>query len=264
MLFLHICKRGVLFLWVYELFRLNEIDASAERSAGDYPDGFYFKMGLKCKAVIFKTMKGNFDGKVYSDDLDNFALNSLLKSKSKSGLKRIIVIPGKEAEIEVSLQKIPMYADARFQWIDVDVKSLRFLNVFIRGEKYKQIYNMFNLYPNDIDLFSAISLRFGGGHESLVGPIVVEEHNGSLFVIEGNTRALFAYKHNIPKLKVLVVKGVQTPLPLDMQLYPKGYDIDQVRISEIGLEGKERYPGFDYSLFRPIEQALRPNAQYLL
>lgn len=243
---------------------LNEIGASIEKSTGDYPDGFYFKMGLKCKAVIFKTMKGIFDGKVYSDDLDNFALQSLLKSKHKSGLKKIVVTTGKETDTEESLKKIPMYADAGFRWVDVDVTSLRFLNVFIRGEKYKQIYNMFNLYPNDVELFSAISLRLGGGHESLVGPIVVEEHNGNLFVIEGNTRALFAYKHNIPKLKVLVVKGVQTPLPLDMQLYPKGYSIDQVRISEIGLEGKERYTDFDYSLFRPIEQALRPNAQYLL
>ena len=123
---------------------------------------------------------------------------------------------------------------------------------------------MFNLYPNGQTPFSAISIILKDGKESLVGPIVVEKHDDKYYIIEGNTRVLFAYKHKIERIRVLVVSNVTVDLPLDMSVNPEGFSIDQVCISEKGLEGEFRYSGFDYSLFRPIEQSLRPDSDYLL
>lgn len=243
---------------------LKSIGALIDPVPKDMPEGFFFKIGSTHKAILFDDNVTDFYGKIYQDSLDSFALSKIMPKKSVNGLAPLKINRYKETEIEQSLRKIPMYSTAFFEWLDINVSQLRFLNKFIRGEKYKQIYAMFNIYPEDLTPFSAISVSLKDGKESLVGPIVVEKHNDKLYIIEGNTRVLFAYKHNIDKLRVLVVSNVTANLPLDMSKNPDGFSIDQVCISEKGLEGEFRYSGFDYSLFRPIEQSLRPDSYYLL
>lgn len=243
---------------------LRAVNARVSTRNSDTPEGFYFKTGSRSKAVLYKRDASGFTGKIYMDDLDSFALNKILGNNNEKGLGAFRLNVGKENEIIGLLQKIDMYSKATFEWTNIAVKQLKFLNKFIRGDKYKQIYNVFNLYPDDTDTFTASSITLKNGKESFVGPIVVEEHDGKYFVIEGNTRSLFAYKHKIKEIRVLLVKGVSEDLPLDMQHTPDGYDIDQVRISEKGLEAEDRYEGFRYDLFRPIEQTLRPDDNYLL
>lgn len=243
---------------------LESIGSSINPIQNGIPEGFYFRIGNVYKAILYKDNGAGFISKIYQDPLDSFALSKIISSKNINGLAPLRPNPHKGTEIVQALQAIPMYATAHFEWREIDVSDLRFLNKFIRGEKYKQIYTMYNLYPDDEIPFSPISVILKDGKESLVGPIVVEKHDDKYYIIEGNTRVLFAYKHNIERLKVLVVSNVTAALPLDMSLNPEGFSVDQVCISEKGLEGEFRYSGFDYSLFRPIEQTLRPDSDYLL
>ena len=228
------------------------------------PSGYYFTTGYKYKAIIYDKDGEKFKGKIYADDLDSYALKNIMPETTGKVLKKMALNLDRDQVIIDSLRKIKMYKTADFEWKTMNVEALRFLNKFIRGDKYKQIYNMFNLYPESGDIFSGSSIALHGDRESIIGPIVVEKHGDNYFVIEGNTRALFAYKNNISKLKVLVVKNVKANLPLDMQANPDGFSIDKVLISEKGREGEDRYNGFNYSLFRPIEQTLRPDSEYLV
>lgn len=259
-------KRFLAFLAKEEAIRrfLSAIGAELTKRDKNMPEGFYFKRGDSAKAIIYDTGSGNFKGKIYHDPLDSYAVTRMMPNPARSGLSPVSIIPGKEAEVITALRKMPIYANAAFEWALVSPAQLRFLNRSIRGDKYKQISHMFNLYPDGMVPFSAISIVLKNGKESLSGPIVVEEHDGRLYVIEGNSRAVFAYRHGLGRLKVLIVRNVSTPLPLDMQHRPTGFSVEEVRIDEDSPEGKDRYKGFDYSLFRPIEQSLRPDAEYLI
>lgn len=243
---------------------LEAIGATVDAIPKNMPNGFFCKTGRLHKAIIYNKVNQNFKGKIYIDALDSFALEKLMPAVGKNGLGVFKLNLRKENEIINALRKIPMYANAEFEWKELEISKLKFLNKFIRGEKYRQIINVFNLYSDKRDLFAAGSITLKNKKESLMGPIVVEEHNDNLYVIEGNTRSLFAYKHNIPKLMMLVVRNVTEELPVAFSNNQNGYNVEQVRISEKGLEGEDRYHGFDYSKFRPIEQAIRPDQEYLL
>lgn len=247
---------------------LESIGAKVHSPEDDVnPEGFYFKKGNDYKAIIYKTIDGKFEGKIYNEKLDSHAIRSQLRTleeKNDSALSPIVFKKIEENEIIEKLSKISHYENARFSWKDVRLSNLRFLNKFIRGSKYKQILHLFNLYPEDYGWFAPGTLFLKRDKESTIGPIVAERHNGELFVMEGNTRCLFAYRHGIESLKILVVEDVQSPLPVNLHDRPHGFSIDEVRISEKGLMGKKRYKDFEYSLFRPIEQTLRPDKEYLL
>ena len=231
------------------------------------PQGFYFKKGNINRAIIYKTIDGHFEGKIYNEKIDSHAIQSqlqLLDTKNSKHLGQIKFKPVNESAIIEKLSKISHYTKSTFSWEVVKLSDLRFLNEFIRGSKYKQIVHIFNLYPDDYELFSSGTLILNNNQESLIGPIVAERKNGELFIIEVNTRCLFAYRHKIQELKILIVDNVSAPLPVNMEERPKGFSIEEVRISEKGLAGTKRYKDFDYSLFRPIEQTLRPDNEYLL
>ncbi|MCM1141316.1 MAG: patatin-like phospholipase family protein [Muribaculum sp.] len=244
---------------------LDGIGAKLKGVGGVAPQGFYFEKGINCRAILFKTFDDGFKGKLYAEELDSYAIKTQLSNlgeENDSQLVPLEFINLSETSIISKLSQCNIYNDAKFQWVEVPVRELRFLNEFLRGAKYKQIIHMFNLYPKGTSVFSPGALTVRDGKESVMGPIVVEEHDGQLFVIDGNTRCLFAYKHNIDKLVVLKISCVKTPLPTEIGT-SFGFSIDQLVISEKGLEGPERYAGFDYKLFRQIEQTLRPDGEYL-
>ena len=98
---------------------------------------------------------------------------------------------------------------------------------------------------------------------SIVGLPVVEENLGNLYVIEGNTRLTYAYKHGIKSMYVVVVKGVKTPLPCGP--IDRFYKVREILISDKKLEGVDRFgKDWDYSTFRHIESTLRPADKYLI
>ena len=81
-----------------------------------------------------------------------------------------------------------------------------------------------------------------------------------MYVIEGNTRCLYAYKHQIEELIVAVVDNVVEKLPAASD---QSYYISEMLLNDQNIEGPQRYEGFNYHLFRKIEQSIRPYNTYL-
>ncbi len=79
------------------------------------------------------------------------------------------------------------------------------------------------------------------------------------FVIEGNTRTTYCFKNNIERINVVFVEGVSEPLPSS-----GCYKASEMLISDKEIQGKERYPNFNYNLFRNIEKASRDPRNCLL
>ena len=164
-------------------------------------------------------------------------------------------------EVINKLKTISFYKDTNVSFKKVKIKDLRFITKHVLGYKYRQIDVIFKLYKKqNIDLFSPASLCIGGGKKSLIGPPVVEIHGHDMYVIEGNTRCLYAYKHQIEELTVAVIENVIEKLPVASD---QSYHISEMLLNDENIEGTQRYKDFDFRLFRPIEQCIRPNKNYL-
>lgn len=230
--------------------------------------GFFFVNQNGGRGVVFKGKNKDFKAKVYSDELDGQAIHGWINQlKSKVQLSRlepynIEIIPVEPADIIDRLKTDRIYRNARMYFDNIQLKDLLFLNSTIRSLKYKHISHMFEMYQKrNLEPFSPAALVFKNDKRSYIGPPVVEIHNGKYYVIEGNTRCLYAYKHGMTSLKMLVVENVKKKLPVED--INNCYPIEKVIITERKIEAKERYKGFDYSHFRHIEECLRPYDTYL-
>jgi predicted acylesterase/phospholipase RssA len=136
---------------------------------------------------------------------------------------------------------------------DVAVSSLRPLTRVIRAYKYRQVEHLAGLFRDKgIPLFDCATVRLEGGASSVVTPPVIEIHGTEMFVIEGNTRTYFCHRTGLPRMRAIVVRGVQDPIP------GKSVELRRVSISTDSLESADRMPGLNYSLFRHIESAAHP------
>ena len=189
--------------------------------------------------------------------------NNVTLTGKPGGKKSTIAIKGvEEDEILRKLRDESTYASADLKFEDVELSKLTFMNPLIRALKYKQINLMFDMYGNlHIEKFGSAAFVFDNKKESLIGPPLVEEHNNKLYVIEGNTRCVYAYRHGISKLRMVVARGVDKELPCRQD---DTSTIGQIIITDKKIKGVDRYKDFDYSLFRHIEKALRPPETYLI
>lgn len=247
---------------------LNAIGCHVENTRSKI-HGFFFNKNSRFFGVSYDDSNDTFKAKIYSEPIDSIAIQSMLDSLEIK--KRIadmtqpkIAIKRAEVEEIISpIKNIRFYQEASLSFEKIDLSKVRFMNQYVRGLKYKQIASLFNVYESaDIELFAPTKVVFNNGQESLMSPIVVEEHEGLMFVIKGNVRSLFAYKHGIKEIVALVVRGVSANLPTEDTSF--SYSIDEVVISENKLTQGGRYGNFKYELFRNIEYALRPTSKYLL
>lgn len=262
-----------------QLKKLQEKDDSIKRmlrAIGCYEEntvskihGFFFNKSSRFFGVSYDDSNDTFKAKIYSEPIDSIVIRSMLetlaiKERIASMTQPKIAIKRAEAEEIISpIKSIRFYQEASLSFENVDLSKLRFMNQYVRGLKYKQITSLFNAYKSaGIELFAPTKVIFNNGQESLMSPVVVEEHNGNMFVIKGNVRSLFAYKHGIKEIVALVVRGVTTNLPTEGMSVT--FSIDEVVISENKLTQDGRYGNFKYELFRNIEYALRPTSKYLL
>lgn len=208
--------------------------------------------------------------KIYTDSVDSSLLTEQFSSlnvnedfKNMPTPKRCEVIQNDEIRLEIErrLHNIVYYRSAQFEWISIDIEQLIFLNSRLRGFKYTQDMHIFEMYKN-LTLFDASALNLQNNKLSYMAPIVVEEHQNKLFVIKGNTRCLYAWRHGIRRLKVLVVKHIDYQLPIDGDI--QEFHIDNLFVSEEPISGVSRYGNkFRKDLYRPIEEVLRPYNTYL-
>ena len=174
---------------------------------------------------------------------------------------KITIKPIDSIEIINRLKTEIIYENADLKFETVNIEDLYFLNPYIRALKYKQIDKMYELYEsNQIEPFTAAALYFGK-KESIICPPVAERHNDKLYIIEGNTRCVYAYRHGIRKLKIIVANNVTTPIPCDTRTT---YKVSDVLISDTKITAENRYQKFDYSHFRHIEESIRPHKEYML
>ena len=108
-------------------------------------------------------------------------------------------------------------------------------------------------------MFIPTKISYKHNKHTLVGIPVVEEINGNLFVIEGNTRLYYCFKNNIFEVYVLFVHKCSAPLPSNGK-----FKINEMLLTDSDLKGNQRYNQFHYEHFRPIEKSLRDPETCLL
>ena len=228
---------------------------------------FFMKAKDVWKGIIFNDDNDTFSANYYCNSIDSAVIKEVVLKLTKDILttpskpNKISIKPIGSIEIINRLKTEIIYENADIKFETVNLDDLHFLNPYIRALKYKQIDKMYELYESEqIEPFSAAALYFGK-KESIIAPPVAERHNGKLYIIEGNTRCVYAYRHGIRKLKIIVVNNVSTPIPCDTK---KTYKVSDVLISDTKISGRSRYQEFDYSHFRHIEETIRPHKEYML
>lgn len=231
-------------------------------------NGYFFSNNNVWEGIVFsEDTETGFRAKYYHGLTDSELIKSWidkLKKQVRNNNSKASPISIKSVSQEVIVEKLrndAIYEYADFNFETIELGKISFMNPFIRSLKYKQIEVLFDLYTSkNLPPFSPAALLFRNEKESLVGPPVVELRNGKYYLIEGNTRCVYAYRHGIKELQMLVVKNVQAPIPCDAEIE---YKVSKILVSDREITRKQRYKDFDYTLFRHIEECLRPYETYL-
>ena len=153
----------------------------------------------------------------------------------------------------------PLYHGASISYERVKLSNVCFLTKYVLNYKYINIELMYQLYKDaNLDPFCAATIVMGQ-KDSLVGPPVLEEHNGKLFVIEGNTRCFYSLRNREDEIVAIVVRNVSTPLPASGR-----YSFENMILTDNSLDFNSRYNNSNRAYFRHIERCLRPYQTYLL
>lgn len=231
-------------------------------------EGFFFCGNNNWRGIVMSHCNDSFHAKYYNESSDAPLLCAMIKEnfKDRSDVQTSPVgIKSKSAgEIIKLLKSDPIYKDADMAYECIPFEKLKFMNPFIRALKYKQIDSLYELYKdNNIVPFAAAELTFSGSNKcSVVGPPVIEEMGGEYYVIEGNTRLTYAYRHNMNPLYVVVARNVSTHLPCGK--VDRFYGVEEILITDQKIEGVARFgKDWDYASFRHIESVLRPKDEYM-
>lgn len=136
---------------------------------------------------------------------------------------------------------------------EVELSRVYLISRYVRAFRYKQIRSLVEHYEEkELELFEPAQISLLRGGSSFVTPPVVEETGTKFVALEGNTRFLYCFNNGIPRIKVVVVRGVKAELP------GKPVPLKQVRITTLKRPPGERMVGFNPGLFRDIERAVRP------
>jgi hypothetical protein len=136
---------------------------------------------------------------------------------------------------------------------EIEVCKIKMLTKFVRGYKYKQIHHLIEAYEKlSTKPFDVISVNLADKTNSHVTPPVLELVNDCFVAIEGNTRIYYCSNNKIEKIKCLVVRGVEDPLP------SKIVNVEEVQLTALDLLPVVRMPEFSSNRFRHIEGAVRP------
>jgi predicted acylesterase/phospholipase RssA len=145
---------------------------------------------------------------------------------------------------------------------NVDVNNIVFLTKFVKSYKYNQIKSLIDFFEKqDVELFESAELTFeldGKKVEMPITPPVSEKHGDKYYVFEGNSRITYLIKEKkVQEIKLIVVQNVDAPLPSK-----KSFNYNQILVSDEDKKGDQRYEGFNRSLYRIIEEAVRKPILY--
>ena len=145
------------------------------------------------------------------------SLTSVVETNAEPSRKRVELKRSDTAELIERLKiGVSQYAgsDVSITPELIDVAEVMVLNRYLRTHKYKQVQHLHEAYQQfELTPFETASVCIEGQEVSIMTPPIVEEHNGDLVVIEGNTRIFYCLRNDIARLQALVVRGVADPLP---------------------------------------------------
>lgn len=225
--------------------------------------GFLFDAHIAevCKAIILSN-NSHFHSKYYEGESDFTVINLLYENvkmflSKQNNSKLIIEKIGEEVLFE-KLRKVKQYDSPKIKISlkTLEIENLIFITQFVRAYKYRQISYLYELYKNfNVSLFDTSKLVLTSEHYTLITPPVIEHIGDKMFVIEGNTRLLYAYKNGMKEINCVVINDIEEGLPSAGR-----FSIKEVILSDKEVIGEDRYDKFDYSSFRKIESAVRdPN-----
>jgi sugar-specific transcriptional regulator TrmB len=93
--------------------------------------------------------------------------------------------------------------------------------------------------------------------ELAVKNLISKMERGGVAVFEINDPKIL---QELAEQKLDTAKNVIEKLPVASD---QSYHISEMLLNDENIEGTQRYKDFDFRLFRPIEQCIRPNKNYL-
>jgi predicted acylesterase/phospholipase RssA len=185
----------------------------------------------------------------------------------KLDANKLDVIPSLRRASELKILEdlkrfVPAYSTAKAQlrMETVPLDSLTLLTRFVRGFKFKQIQHLFDLFTSKgFSCFEPAEILYTEALSTVVTPPVVEYSGSRYIVVQGNTRALYCYKNDMPELRCIVVRDLSTPLPSNNRV-----GLKEVLIGGRTLSTIERYSGPIDQDYRSIEMATHHPGQTLL
>ncbi|WP_374948157.1 patatin-like phospholipase family protein [Mucilaginibacter sp.] len=228
--------------------------------------GLIFDGNVKenCKAIVLNRIDSgltSYHSKLYKGEEDFYAIqfmrekiNNLLTGKP-TPLKNILIEKVDNIELLKLIRSVKQYKNENviITIQEMNVAELIFITKYVRGFKYRQIQNLFELYTQfGIEHFAPAKLNLLDGKYTLITPPVVEKIGDNYYVVEGNTRLSYAYRNGIKTLKCVILEGVSDPLPSKGEFLAK-----EILLSDKQMIGDQRYEEFDYNKFRKIEKAVR-------
>ena len=229
---------------------------------------FVRRSGDKWEAIISNDATGK--GKYYRTAVDKPLLKSALNNITANvpllgapyqtvGNTAIGIKQVNDAAIISMIQQEPLYQGASLSFETIALKDVEYLTKYVLNYKYINIDLIHQLYQDaNLPPFSAAAIDFGQ-KESLVGPPVLEEHNGKLYVIEGNTRCFYCMRNGIETIEAIVVRNVTAPLPTSGR-----YKYEDIILTDNTMYFDTRYLNAKRKYFRHIERCLRPSNTYLV
>ncbi len=235
--------------------------------------GFIFDGNVKdnCKAIVLNRNHASsfeFHSKLYRGEEDFCAIQFMREKLHGSivgkaqQLNKILIEKVDNLELQHLLKTVKQYNNPNVQITiqEMNVSDLIFITKYVRGFKYRQIQNLFELYTQfGIEYFAPAKLNLLNGKYTLITPPVIEKIGNSYYVVEGNTRLTYSYRNGIKTVKCVVIEGVSDPLPSKGSFFVK-----EILLSDKQMIGDERYDEFDYNKFRKIEKAIRNPANCLI
>ena len=154
-----------------------------------------------------------------------------------------------------------MYSDADLHFEKINreqIEHFTFLTDKIRMYKYRQIDYLFDLYDKShMVFFAPARIELPSQTNSIIGPIVIERKDGKEYVIEGHTRLLYAYTHDVIELYVLYVDNTDVDIP-------KTEPSNLRTITQLVISDNKPHVYTQDPKFRHIEAAIRSSRDEML
>jgi hypothetical protein len=184
---------------------------------------------LNCRATVRTARQSEtIYGRHYFSALDYWAITAsnahirgVLRSHNQNASASIAsrhapqFVEVADADVLALLKNVRFYDRAQLSFQDVVIAETRPVSSFVSRFKLNQVQSIIRLYEEKgWALFRPCGVTLANGNTSPLIPPVVEEHDGSLYVAEGHTRLFLLRRKGIKTVRAVVVRGVETDLPM--------------------------------------------------